>query len=116
MAEIRIVNPESLGKPLPGRLNIVITNQTDYKPDGVLIANSLEQALKKCKDHKFTFIIGGQSVYEQALPLADRLEITRIHRKVDGDAFFPKIDIIDWEEVMREDHKEYSFVTYMRRG
>ena len=107
---------ESLGKPLPGRLNIVITNQTDYKPDGVLIANSLEQALKKCKDHKFTFIIGGQSVYEQALPLADRLEITRIHRKVDGDAFFPKIDIIDWEEVMREDHKEYSFVTYMRRG
>lgn len=106
---------ESIGKPLAGRLNIVITNQTDYKPDGVVVVNSLEQALKTCKNHKFTFIIGGQLVYEQAMPLADRLEITRINRKVDGDAFFPKIDFIDWEETNREDHGEYSFVTYVRR-
>lgn len=112
---------ESLGKPLSGRKNIVITSQKNYMPiqsagaafsSDIIVVHSLEEAIKKCSGGK-AFIIGGQSVFEEALPLADRLEITEVHRSVDGDVFFPEISG-EWKETAREDHDGFSFVTYLR--
>lgn len=96
---------ESLGKPLPGRRNIILTRQPG--PDHF---SSLEAALKTCNGQ--VFIIGGAEVYRAALPLADTLMLTHVHRSVDGDTKFPDYDRTQWREVSREDTPEYSFVTY----
>lgn len=99
-------------RPLPGRTNIVITRRTRYDvPVGVLVYPSLEEALAR---HMDVCIIGGAEIYAQALPRADRLEITHVHRAVDGDAFFPVIAEQVWHEATRQDHMEFSFVTYER--
>lgn len=85
---------ESLGKPLAGRTNIVITRQETWKPDGTIVVDSLEKALKEAEatDALEVFVIGGGQVYEQAMPLANRIYYTRVHTIVDGDTFFPVID------------------------
>ena len=112
---------ESIGKPLVDRKNIVITNQKNYMPiqsagaassSDIIVVHSLKEAIKKCSGGK-AFIIGGQSVFEEALPIADRLEITEVHSSVDGDVFFPEIGG-EWKETAREDHDGFSFVTYLR--
>lgn len=123
---------ESIGRPLPGRTNIVITRQTDYQADGILVVNSLQQALDKAEDvgfihgHEEVMIIGGAEIYQQALLQADCLYITHVHANIEGDAFFPEVDWNDWQEFKREDHAadpageaqknpyDYSFVVYDR--
>ncbi len=95
---------ESMGKPLPGRFNVVITRQRDYKPDGVAVVGSLEAAIELCRTQKpegyeETFIIGGAQIYEQAMDLADRIYITVIEKDFAGDAYFPEWDIQRWVEV-----------------
>lgn len=105
---------ESLGKPLPGRTNIVITSQKDYHHEGILVASSLEDAVGKCTGD-VAFIIGGSMVFEQALPLADRLELTLVHRVVEGDVYFPPIGS-GWKETARNDREGFSFVTYVRKN
>ena len=102
-------------KPLPERTNYVITRQAGYVAEGAIVVNSLEEAIKKAgKESDRLFIIGGGSIYSQAMKLADVLEITEVHRKVEGDVKFPEIGK-EWKEVKREDFREYSFVTYVRR-
>jgi dihydrofolate reductase len=96
---------ESVGKPLPGRTNIVVTRQRGYQPDGVIVVDDLRAAI----DHARTIakadrveevmIIGGGEIYEQALPLADRLYITHVVARPEGDTRFPEIDVNDWEVV-----------------
>jgi len=103
---------ESLGKPLAGRTNIVITSQPTYYHEGAVVACSIEDALERCTGT--VFIIGGSSVFEAALPLADRLELTLIHQVVEGDVYFPPIGS-EWEEVSRDDREGFSFVTYRRK-
>jgi len=121
---------ESIGRPLPGRTNIVITRQSDYQADGIVVVNSLQQALDKAEDisfvagHDEVMVIGGAEIYQQALLKADRLYITHVHGDVEGDAFFPQVSWSDWQEVQREDHAadaegtekrnpfDYSFVVY----
>lgn len=99
-------------RPLPGRTNIVITRQPRYDvPLGVHVYPSLDAARAA---HPSVFVIGGAEIYATALPLADRLEITHVHRTVEGDAFFPSIDPAQWREVERDNHEGYSFVTYER--
>ena len=101
-------------RPLPGRTNIVLTRQEGYVlPVGVECFSSLAKAVSAHKNDDL-FVIGGGHVYAEALPLADRLEITRVNRDVDGDAFFPEFDEMDWKEVAREDHDDFSFVRYDR--
>ncbi|MEI6085348.1 MAG: dihydrofolate reductase [Verrucomicrobiota bacterium] len=97
---------ESLGKPLPGRRNIILSRQPgrDRFP-------SLEAALKSCGDETI-FIIGGAEIYRLALPLADTLLLTHVHRQVAGDTQFPDYDRTQWREVSREDTADYSFVEY----
>jgi len=84
---------ESLGKPLKGRKNIVITRKTDWKPDGVEIVHSIDLAIIAAAkmDAKEIFIIGGAEIFQSALPSADRIYLTRIHENFDGDAFFPEL-------------------------
>lgn len=100
---------ETIGKPLPNRKNIVVTKNKEFSADGIFVAHTLEEALAQCTEK--TYIIGGQQIYEQAMPLADKLEITHVHKIVEGDAFFPQITN-NWKEIKKIDKKEYSFVTY----
>ncbi|MCK5893497.1 MAG: dihydrofolate reductase [Endozoicomonadaceae bacterium] len=100
---------DSLGKPLSGRTNIVITRDGEYQREGVSIVYSLEEAMILAEDialingYEEAMVIGGEQIYRKALPLADRLYLTRIHRSVEGDAFFPKLEPSEWKEVACED-------------
>ena len=109
-------------RPLPGRQNIVITRNRDWHYQDVTVVHSVDEAIAAAVTDD-VFIIGGAQVYEQALPLMDVLEITVIHaRWASADAFFPVLDMNEWEEVSREHHKsdhrnayEFDFVTLKRR-
>ena len=102
-----------LGKPLPNRKSVVITRNTSYQiPIDVEKYTSLDEALQKHSED--VYIIGGASLYEQALSYADRLIITHIHQEYPGDSYFPTIDSSKWNEQSREDHDGYSFVIYTK--
>jgi len=106
-------------RPLLGRLNIVLSRNSFYEC-GMISAKSLEEAIKLAEsaddgfDNSMAFIIGGQSVYEQSIGRADRLEITEVHHNYVGDAYFPRINSAVWREINRLDKERYSFVTYVR--
>ena len=107
-------------KPLPGRRNIVVTRQADYATAGAEQAESLEAALQMCADAPEIIIMGGAQIYSQAMPLATDLRVTEVGLHVAGDAFFPKVDEADWQEVGREacmssKGTAYAFVHYLRR-
>lgn len=87
---------ESIGKPLPGRLNIVLS-RTTLAMEGVQIASSLNQAVTLLQDYPEIMIIGGAQIYEQAIVIANRLYITLIHHRFNADVFFPPIDKTIWE-------------------
>lgn len=114
---------ESFPKPLPNRTHVVITRQADYKaPEGVILVNSLEDAINASKSDPQPFIIGGGQIYKQALSIADKIELTRVHHDFEADTFFPKIDATVWKETTNVFHKkdeehdyEFSFLTYERQ-
>jgi dihydrofolate reductase len=95
---------ESIGRPLPGRTNIVVTRQEGYQPDGVLVISSLEAALEHAQaiaasDRANEVMVGGGAeIYAQALPLADRLYITHVGARPVGDAYFPTVNPEEWKE------------------
>ena len=93
---------ESIGRPLPKRTNVVIT-RGDNEFEGCLVAHSLEEAVAMFPVEEEVFIIGGAQIYAQALPLADRLYLTVVHRDYEGDTSFPEIDYSAWREVSREE-------------
>lgn len=96
---------EALGKPLEGRTNIVITRQTNWKPAGVEIVHSIDQAIVAATklDAKEIFIIGGAEIFTAALPSADRIYLTLIHHAFEGDAFFPALIQDEWKLVSNKD-------------
>ena len=102
-------------KPLKDRINIVLTRDTNFIPKGVVVKHSLKDALHYCKDYDKVFIIGGQSVFEEGLKVADTLELTRVRGKYEGDAFFPEINFNEWVLKNTENKEGYSFLTYARR-
>jgi dihydrofolate reductase len=102
-------------KPLAGRDNIVVTRQRDWSAEGAIVTHSLDEALIHAGDAS---VIGGGEIYREALPRADRIELTEIHRDFDGDAHFT-FDRAAWREIAREDHVApdglaYSYVTLAR--
>lgn len=116
---------DSLGRPLPNRLNMVISSNTDYKvPENVLLFSSLSESLEAAliKDSN-PYIIGGGSIYKQFLEYADTLEITLVHTQMEkADTYFPKIDFSKWNKTFEEFHSkddnhsyEFSFITYQRK-
>ncbi len=112
---------ESIGKPLPGRKNIIITRNKTFKCEGCIIVDSIEKAKEYTVDAE-AFIIGGAEVYNAFLPLADKLYVTLIDEVFEADAYFPKIDYSQWELISSEtgpkDEKnpyDYKFLVYQRK-
>jgi dihydrofolate reductase len=103
---------ESIGRPLPNRKNIVVSS-TLREVNDVQIVNSLEDALKDSL-HEDLFIIGGQKIYEEALPYAHLLHLSWIEKSYEGDTFFPKFDEDDWMVQNSSLHKEFTYVVYER--
>lgn len=83
-------------RPLPTRWNIVVTSQPDYQADGAIVAHSLEEAINMAQPGTSVFVIGGASLYEQALPMADAVLISLVHQLVEGDTYFPKLEEGEW--------------------
>jgi len=105
---------DSIGRPLPGRRNIVVTRQADARWDGCEVARSLDDAIALAADAPEVFVIGGGELYRLALSRADRLYLTLIDADYEGDAFFPEFDPADWRETAREPGAGFAFVTYER--
>ena len=112
---------ESIGRPLPGRQNIVITRQAGFEAPGCDVVTSTEQAIAVAGDAEEVMIIGGSQVYALFLPVADRVYLTRVHADVKGDAYFPMLDEDAWRPVSDERHTadernefDYSFRLYAR--
>jgi dihydrofolate reductase len=114
-------NYESIGKPLPGRENIVVTRSAQYAAPGCRVARSLEAALSSAAGTDEIFVIGGAEIFTLALPLAHRLQVTEIHADVVGDVVFPDYSRGEWREISREPGAgaqglRYDFVVYARRA
>ena len=88
---------DSIGRQLPGRTSVVLTRQTDWAVEGVLTASDLETALELAGDDEEVFVIGGSQIYQLALPLVDRLYVTRVQASVSGDTYFPEITSEQWQ-------------------
>jgi dihydrofolate reductase len=104
-----------LVKPLPSRKNIVLTRSQKLNYEGVLTAESINKALELCKGDKEIYFIGGEEVYQKALSLANKLEITSVNKSYKGDRFFPEIDSSIWKLIKEEKRIGYSFLTYERQ-
>lgn len=107
---------DQLGKPLPNRPSIVVS-RSGYKHDGAQTVTSLDEAYeaaKKYDDCMEVMVIGGATIYEQAIDNADRIYLTRVNMLPEGDAFFPKVSEAYWKEISREDHDKFSFLVYER--
>lgn len=119
---------DSLGRALPGRENVVVTRQRGLQAPGATVVGSLDEALRhaQARGDAEAFVIGGGEIYREALPRADRLELTLVHAAFEGDARFPEIDPAEWIEAAREEHAapakdgepplRYAFVTLDRAG
>jgi len=112
---------ESIGKPLPGRLNIVIS-RSDFSAEGITSASSIDDALATIDDAEEAVIIGGANIYQQVIDKVDRMYLTHIDASCEGDAWFPEFNINDWQEtdqlfVKADEKNNYNFsvVTYQRK-
>jgi dihydrofolate reductase len=113
---------ESIGRPLPGRKNIVLTSDPNYQAPGCVVAHSPEEALRAAEGGEDLMVIGGSSLYERFLPEADRIYLTLIDEAFSGDTFFADFDRDDWVEIEREEVTDdpdaafkYCFLTLERR-
>lgn len=123
---------QGLGFPLDRRINIVVTRDMLYNVDGFIVEHTMKDAIDHAEDlsKKYSyppsviqelFVIGGQIIYEQALPIADKLYLTKIYTECKGDVFFPDLNVLEWKETNREDHDAdlanpypYTFFEYER--
>jgi len=113
---------ESIGRPLPGRDNIIISRNSAYQQAGCSVFNTIEEAIESCQKYDEVFVIGGATFYQAMLPVADRLYLTEIHKEFDADTFFPEINRDEWIEFEREDISNdpsvdfsYSFLSLEKR-
>lgn len=109
---------DSIGRLLPGRTSVVISRNPQYRPAGVIAAGSLQEALDKSRDDNEVFVIGGEQIFREALPVADRIFLTEIDREFEGDVYLPSLRAGDWREVEVEAFSEAGlsgrFATYER--
>ncbi|APG60319.1 dihydrofolate reductase [Christiangramia salexigens] len=112
---------ESFPKLLPDRTHVIITRKKDYNPDGCIVVNSLEEAVKVSKLDDQPFIIGGGEIYKMGMEIADRIELTRVHGEFDADTYFPEIDENKWKVVKDQFHEKdekhkfaFTYLTYER--
>lgn len=95
---------ESIGKPLPGRRNIVLTRDAGWRAEGVEVVCSLDEALRSTQDADEVMIVGGAQIYSLALPQVQRIHLTRVHARLEGDTWFPDLVDEEWQERSRESH------------
>ena len=109
---------DSIGRPLPGRTTVIVTRQQDYSFEGAKIAHSVEQAVELSAEDPCPFIVGGAQIYLAAMPLVNRLFLTRVQTEIKGDTFLPEIDWSDWELESSERGSaevEFTFEDYVRK-
>jgi dihydrofolate reductase len=107
---------DSIGRPLPGRTTVVLTRDTDWQADGVLVARSFQDALRLADDLPGDVMVaGGAQVYAEALPVADVQVLTSVHLTPDGDTRYPAYDLAEWQETSREQHGTHDVVRLSRR-
>jgi dihydrofolate reductase len=113
---------ESMGKPLPGRKNIIITRNSNYKAEGCVVVGSFAEVIEICKEEGEIFIVGGSEIYRQIINKADKIYLTRVHGIFDGDAYFADIHSDEWVESHKTDYEAdeknpypYAFMEYLRR-
>ncbi len=111
---------DSIGRPLPGRHNIVLTRQQEWTAQGVTVVPNLAEAVAAAGlDPRIRpdalMVIGGGEIYALAMPVATRIELTRVHDRPEGDAWFPGPDLDAWREVSREEHGSHSYLGFERR-
>ncbi len=91
-------------RPLPGRLNIVVTRNREYEAPGAVVVHSIGDAIKAAGDVEEIAIIGGADLFRRLLPIADRLYLTQIHGAAEGDVYFPQFEMDGWDEIFRQEH------------
>ena len=96
---------DSVGKALPGRLNVVVTRSESFAPEGVIVLRSIEEALERDYACDEVFVVGGSEIFRQAMPRANRIYLTRIDHDFEGDTYFPKMNPDEWKLVSREAHE-----------
>ena len=113
---------ESLGRPLPGRINVIITSDKNYIAEGGVVVHSLKEAQTVSSFDDEIFIFGGGKIFKEAMPLVQKIYMTKVHSIIEGDIYFPVINMKEWNETAREDYKadeknqyDYSFVILERR-
>ena len=111
---------ESLGRLLPNRVTVIVTRNKSYKIEGALVAHSLQDAIKLCKNDDEVFIIGGAELYKDGLQIAEKLYITEVDLEVQGDAFFPEFVLSEWQETARATHESeqglaFNYVIFKRK-
>ena len=113
---------ESFPKLLPERTHVIITRKKDYQAEGAIITHSLDEAIRVSKLDMQAFVIGGGEIYEMAMDVADKIELTRVHGRFDADTYFPEIDSNKWKLVNEQFHPEdekhkysFSYLTYERK-
>lgn len=112
---------ESIGRPLPGRENIILTRDKNYQTENCTVLHSMDELLIHCKDVDEVMITGGSEIYKITLNKASKIYLTEVHTEINGDIFFPEFDRCEWKEVSREDYNadeknefDYSFVLLER--
>lgn len=112
---------ESIGRPLPGRENIILTRDKNYQAEGCTVLQCIEDIFEYCKNVDEVMITGGSEIYQQSLEQASRLYLTEVHTEIEGDTFFPEFERNEWKEISREEFKadeknefDYSFVILER--
>ena len=111
---------ESLNRLLPDRTTVIVSRNPDYSVAGALVATSLQQAIELCGNDEEAFLIGGAELYLDGLKVANKLYLTEIDAEFAGDAFFPALDLAEWQETSRERHTSaqglsFNYITYQRR-
>jgi dihydrofolate reductase len=94
---------ESIGKPLPGRVNIVVTRDPDYRREGVVVVHDVDSALRAAGQVPEIMVIGGAELFRNLLPRAGRVHLTRVHGNIEGDVMWPALDVREWQVVEREE-------------
>lgn len=112
---------ESIGRPLPGRENIILTHDKTYQAKGCTVLNSMDEIFEHCKDSEEVMITGGAEIYKLSLERVSHLYLTEVHTEIEGDTYFPEFDRNEWKEVSREAYEadeknefDYSFVLLER--
>lgn len=113
---------ESFPKPLPNRTHVIVSRQQYDAPEGCIVAHSIEKAIGLCPENEDVFVIGGGEIYNLAMPLAGKIDLTRVHATFEADTFFPEIDPEDWKLAGSEFHPkdekhayDFTFLQFIRK-